>query len=213
MRARGGAKMTLRGLLRQGHRVGAISLFPSILRAVSPKRQALGRPHLRRLPNRQIAPRKRGFWIGPPGPGHPRASARKGVPWNGASLNWGFVDPPSGHRVQVVDGTRQAIAKAPPAPIQNPHHAEATRFWGTLAIRDLGGRRGRPRTQPQRADPHSGEDPATCRASPPGPCAGWARILPPTPVRWRRSRPQGSQGWSPWPPPQRRPRWNSLRRS
>lgn len=138
---------------------------------------------------------KRGFWIGPPGPGHPRASARKGPSRNGHLSELGFCRPAvgpsgaSGRRDPA--GDRKSPSRAYPEPPS----------CGSISVSGYLGYPGFWRPQGSAAHPTavrdrppSGEGPATCRASPPGPCAGWARILPPTPVRWRRSRPQGSQG-------------------
>lgn len=188
MRARRGAKMTLRGLLRQGH--GAeVSPFSFRPRGRRPKTPGFGATPSAAIAKPADSAAKRGFWIGPPGPERP-ARRRERVPHGmAASLNWGFVDPPSGHRARVVDRTRQAIAQAPPAPIQNPHHAEVSRFRGVLTIRDLGGHRGRPRAQPRRAPTPRRRRPRYLQGFSAGAIRG-LRILPSTPARWRRSRPR-----------------------
>ena len=88
--------MTLRGLLRQGHGVGGYLLFLSALGAVSPKRQALGATPSAAIAKPADSAAKRGFWIGPPGPGRPRTSARKGASRNGCLTELGFCRPAVG---------------------------------------------------------------------------------------------------------------------
>ena len=119
MRARRGAKMTLRGLLRQGH--GAeVSPFSFRPRGRRPKTPGFGATPSAAIAKPADSAAKRGFWIGPPGPERPRTSARKGASRNGRLTELGFCRPavgPSGTSGrQDPAGNRTGPSRAYPDP-------------------------------------------------------------------------------------------------